>query len=160
MAIAPPGGAMRPYQATLARLARDFSAARTIYGGHGPRVDDAQAKLREYIEHRQRRERELLVALASGPQTIPQIVERIYTEVRKILWPAAARQMLAYLQPLEAEGIVTGTDLERPATNAENAVLNPAWASIVGEEDAALVEAELGAMLHIEAVRLYRLTES
>src|SRR5262249_35658193 len=37
--IAPPNGAMRPYQATLQRLADEFSGARIIYGGHGPVVN-------------------------------------------------------------------------------------------------------------------------
>ena len=47
--IAPPGGAMRPYQNTLRRLADEFGDARVIYGGHGERVDDAQGKIAEYI---------------------------------------------------------------------------------------------------------------
>jgi glyoxylase-like metal-dependent hydrolase (beta-lactamase superfamily II) len=161
VAIAPPGGAMRPYQRTLQRLANGFSEARTIYGGHGPRVDEAQAKIVEYIEHRRRRESELLLALALQPQTIPELVRRIYADVRPVLWPAAARQMLAYLQPLEREGRVRSRDLERAPDAAENAMLNPAWASIVGPEQAELVEAELGTMLHLDTVREYAVvTES
>jgi glyoxylase-like metal-dependent hydrolase (beta-lactamase superfamily II) len=155
VAIAPPGGDMRAYQRTLQRLANAYGEARTIHGGHGPRVDDAQAKLREYIEHRRRREEELLLALALQPQTIPDLVRRIYADVRPVLWPAAARQMLAYLLPLEREGRVRSHELDRPIDAADNAILNPAWASIVGEEHAALVEAELGTMLHLDTLRLY-----
>lgn len=155
VAIAPPGGAMRPYQRTLQRLANGFGEARTIYGGHGPRVDDAQAKIAEYIEHRRRRESELLLALSLAPRTIPDLVRRIYADVRQVLWPAAARQMLAYLQPLEREGRVRSRDLGRVPDPAENAMLNPAWASIVGAEHAELVEAELGTMLHLDTVREY-----
>lgn len=160
VAIAPPGGAMRPYQRTLERLATEFSAARSIYGGHGPRVDDAGAKLDEYIEHRRKRERELLAALSAGPQTIPELVRRIYTGLDPVLHPAAARQMLAYLIPLEAEGRVRACGEDRAPTGDDDAVLNPEWSRIVGAEQAAVVEAELGAMLRLEAVRRYGLTGS
>ncbi|HKE37727.1 MAG TPA: MBL fold metallo-hydrolase, partial [Candidatus Baltobacteraceae bacterium] len=104
--IAPPGGAMRPYQTTLRRLANEFPGARRIYGGHGPIVDDARAKIAEYIEHRAMRERELTQALARGEKTIPDLVLEIYGEARPVLWPAMARQMLAYLIALEDEGRV------------------------------------------------------
>lgn len=160
VAIALPGGDMRAYQRTLQRLANAYGEARTIHGGHGPRVDDAQAKLREYIEHRRRREEELLLALSLAPQTIPDLVRRIYADVRPVLWPAAARQMLAYLLPLEREGRVRSREMARPLDADENAILNPAWASIVGEEHAELVEAELGAMLHLDTLRLYEINRS
>jgi glyoxylase-like metal-dependent hydrolase (beta-lactamase superfamily II) len=101
--IAPPEGAMRPYQATLERLARDFAHARKIYGGHGPPVDDPAAKLQKYIAHRQLREREILTALERAPQTILQLVARIYANVDRVLWPAAERQVLAYLMALQDE---------------------------------------------------------
>jgi glyoxylase-like metal-dependent hydrolase (beta-lactamase superfamily II) len=42
--VAPPGGAMRPYQRTLQRLADEFGDARAIYGGHGPVVTDPRSK--------------------------------------------------------------------------------------------------------------------
>ncbi|MGH7683958.1 MAG: MBL fold metallo-hydrolase [Vulcanimicrobiaceae bacterium] len=43
--VAPPGGAMRPYQRTLERLLREHGDSRAIYGGHGEAVVDPAAKL-------------------------------------------------------------------------------------------------------------------
>src|ERR1700686_1374461 len=71
--IAPPGGDMRVYQATLDRLRREFSNARRIDGGHGESVEDPMAKLDEYIAHRRSREREGLNALEAGATTVPAI---------------------------------------------------------------------------------------
>ena len=153
--IAPPGGAMRPYQATLQRLALEFPNAKTIFGGHGEAVHDPAAKLQEYIQHRRMRENELLVALSKRPQTIPELVSGIYAQTKPVLWPAAARQLLAYLIALEQEGRVTSNALPRELTQAEHAILNPEWESIVGAEDARVVEAELGAMLHLDTIRVY-----
>lgn len=157
--IAPPGGAMRPYQRTLQRLLDEFPDAQLLYGGHGPPVGDPQAKLREYVAHRRFRERELLDALATGPQTIPQLVRRIYAGTRPVLWPAAARQMLAYLIALEEEGRVRSRALERGMNANDAAILNPAWESIVGKEEAAVVEEELGAMLRLDTLYEYAVTE-
>lgn len=154
--IAPPGGAMRPYQHTLQRLAHEFPQARIIYGGHGERVDDAQAKIAEYIAHRQLRERELLEALSVAPQTIPELVLRIYGASRPILWPAMARQMLAYLIALEEEGRVTSEPVNAAMDEQEMAIMNPPWEQVVGHEQAEVIRAELGAMLHVE--RLHRYT--
>lgn len=156
--IAPPSGAMRPYQATLQRLRDEFPRATRIFGGHGPVVTDPRAKLDEYIAHRQRRERELLETLARGAHTIPELVRHIYRHVAPLLWPAAARQMLAYLIALESENRVRSHALSRALTPQEQAILNPEWESIVGKEHVAVVEAELGAMLRLDQVRVYELT--
>jgi glyoxylase-like metal-dependent hydrolase (beta-lactamase superfamily II) len=158
--IAPPGGAMRPYQRTLQRLADEFVDARIIYGGHGERIDDAQAKIAEYIAHRQMRERELLEALAAGPQTIPELVLRIYGATRPILWPAMARQMLAYLLALEDEGRVNAEPVNAAMDAQDMAIMNPPWESIVGHEQAKVIRAELGAMLHIERLHRYTLRDA
>lgn len=104
--IRPPDGAMRPYQRTLERLARDYPDAERIYGGHGPEVDDPQAKLAEYIEHRRERERQLIGALERGPATVEALVHAIYTDLDPALVPAAGAQMRAYLIALEQEGRV------------------------------------------------------
>lgn len=158
--IAPPGGAMRPYMRTLERLRDEFPHAKTIHGGHGPRVDDAQAKIGEYIAHRELRRRELLAALGEAPATIPELVERIYGETRRTLWPAAARQILAYLIPSIEDGTVDAELLDRPLDARESAILNPSWASIVGAEHAPLIEAELGAMLTLDRVYRYSIRKT
>jgi glyoxylase-like metal-dependent hydrolase (beta-lactamase superfamily II) len=154
--IAPPGGAMRPYQRTLHRLADEFADARVIYGGHGERVDDAQAKIAEYIAHREMREAELLAALGNGAQTIPELVLRIYGTARPVLWPAMARQMLAYLEALEAEGRVRADALDRAMDDRETAILNPPWEEIVGREQAAMIAAELGSSIRLDTLYRYR----
>lgn len=155
--IAPPNGAMRPYQQTLRRLLDEFPDAKTIYGGHGDPVYDPQSKLREYIAHRQSREQEILTTLANGPLTIPDLVRTIYRDTNPILWPAAARQMLAYLIPLEQEGAISSRALDRAMNDAEHAILNPEWETIVGKEHARTVEEELGAMLRLDTLREYAL---
>lgn len=156
--IAPPGGAMRPYMQTLERFEREFPAARRIYGGHGPIVEDARAKIAEYIAHRKGREAELVAALRIGPSTIPQLVVRIYGPAKSPLYPAMARQILAYLLALAQEGRVRTRALGRPMTTEETAMLNPAWESLVGAEHAPVVEAELGAMLKLDTLYEYELT--
>jgi hypothetical protein len=148
---------MRDYQRTLTQMLDRFAGARTIFGGHGDPVHDPQSKLRDYIAHRQSRQREILSALEADEMTIPQLVERIYAETDRVLWPAAARQLLAYLIALEQEGRVRSRALERPMTPEEHAILNPEWETIVGKEHAHTVEAELGAMLRLDTVRAYSL---
>jgi glyoxylase-like metal-dependent hydrolase (beta-lactamase superfamily II) len=155
--IAPPGGAMRPYQTTLRRLAAEFADARTIYGGHGPRIDDAQAKIAEYIAHRQMREDEITAALAPGAQTIPELVRRIYGPGRQVLWPAMARQVLAHLDALESEGRVKVEKVGRSMTQEETWMLNPPLTELVGPDEAAVIAEELGSALRIDALYAYRL---
>lgn len=155
--IAPPGGAMRPYQSTLRRLAGEFPQAQRIYGGHGPVVEDARAKIAEYIEHRAMRERELTQALARGEKTVPELVLEIYGEHRPVLWPAMARQMLAYLIALEQEGRVAARRLDRAMTDRERWILNPPLEEIVGTEQAEVIAAELGAELYLNELYVYTL---
>lgn len=157
--IAPPGGAMRPYMQTLARLAGEFAAAQTIYGGHGPVIDDAQAKIAEYIAHRKMREEQIVDALRNGPRTIPDLVREIYSRHRVALWPAMARQALAHLIALEQEGRVTSTPVRRPLTTQEYEMLNPNLEEIVGPQEAALLAAELGTQMRLESLDEYRLSE-
>ncbi|HEX3456824.1 MAG TPA: MBL fold metallo-hydrolase [Candidatus Baltobacteraceae bacterium] len=156
--IAPPGGALRPYQRTLQRLAGEFPAAVLIYPGHGPVVTDPAAKIAEYIAHRQMREVQVLEALTERPMTIPDLVRRIYGTQRQVLWPAMARQVLAHLVALEGEGRVAAKRLDRPFTEDEAAMLNPRITDFVGPEEAAVIVAELGTEMRLETLYRYRLT--
>ena len=142
--IAPPNGDMRAYQRTLHRLSDEYGDASMIYGGHGPEMPDAHAKIAEYIAHRERREAEILSLLSAGPATIPALVTSIYRDVDERLWPAAARQILAYLIALEREARVNGTELQRPLTGEERALLDPSLSMLASERERAVAQAELG----------------
>jgi glyoxylase-like metal-dependent hydrolase (beta-lactamase superfamily II) len=121
--VAPPKGDMADYLASLRLLDALWSHARVIYGGHGPEITNPPAKIKEYLAHRQARQQQLISALASGDSTIAQLVERIYQDVDRRLWPAAARQVLAYLIMLEREGRVKAVEM---ADLDEESWLNPA----------------------------------
>ena len=142
--IAPPGGDMRTYQRTLHRLRDNYGGAAAIYGGHGPEIRDVRAKLDEYIAHREMREEQIVRALADGADTIPALVERVYADTDKRLWPAAARQVLAYLLALEAEGRVRAERVPRQPTPSEAALLNPDLSKLDENLGADVLRAELG----------------
>jgi glyoxylase-like metal-dependent hydrolase (beta-lactamase superfamily II) len=144
MVIAPPNGEMRTYQATLRRLRDEYGDAKALYGGHGPEVRDVRAKLDEYITHREARERQILDALRDGASTIPELVARIYADTNRRLWPAAARQVLAYLVALEREGRIHVQPIGRAPTSEEAALLNPDLSRLDVTAGADVIRAELG----------------
>jgi glyoxylase-like metal-dependent hydrolase (beta-lactamase superfamily II) len=154
--VAPPGGAMRPYQHTLERLLHEFRAARVIHGGHGPPVDDPRAKIVEYIEHRHLRERQVIDALRAGVRTIPELVRAIYAPASSLLSAAMARQILAHLLALQSEGRVVATPAPRPMSLEESEMLNPDLRGIVAPEEAD----EVGAQMRLDALYEYRLVDT
>jgi glyoxylase-like metal-dependent hydrolase (beta-lactamase superfamily II) len=100
--IDPPEGDLAAYLRSLHRM-RDL-APRTIHPGHGPLVLDAVAKLDEYLEHRQDREREVLEAFGARARSIEEVVPEIYADHPVELHVLAARSILAHLLKLEVEG--------------------------------------------------------
>jgi hydroxyacylglutathione hydrolase len=94
-------GDLGDYLASLRRL-QGLDVER-IYPAHGPVIENAPAKIREYIDHRLERERQILAALADGLDTIPAIVARIYAEVPKALHPVAAQSVESHLKKLVKE---------------------------------------------------------
>ena len=97
-------GDLAQYMDSLRRLlALDVE---TIYPAHGPVIRNAKAKLREYIAHRELRERQVLAALKDGPLEVPAIVKRIYTDVPEFLHAAAAQSVRSHLKKLQREGRV------------------------------------------------------
>jgi glyoxylase-like metal-dependent hydrolase (beta-lactamase superfamily II) len=95
------GGDMADYLASLERML-DLELAR-IYPGHGPLIADPKAKLREYIDHRLERERQIIAAMRAGATTVSDMVERIYVDTPRALWPAAGQSVLSHLHKLERE---------------------------------------------------------
>jgi glyoxylase-like metal-dependent hydrolase (beta-lactamase superfamily II) len=107
--VDPPDGDMTDYVESIRRML-DLGPT-VIYPGHGPAVWSAPDKLREYLEHRGARERQVLDALRAGPRSARDLVPEIYGAYPEALHDAAARSALAHLLKLEREGIVT---TERP----------------------------------------------
>jgi glyoxylase-like metal-dependent hydrolase (beta-lactamase superfamily II) len=78
-----------------------------IYPAHGPVIEDAPAKIQEYIDHRLLRERQILSALGNGAATIPEMVKVIYAEVPTMLHAMAGQSVHSHLKKLKKEGRVT-----------------------------------------------------
>lgn len=99
-------GDLFDYMKSLRRLQTLEIAS--IVPAHGPRIDDPQAKLSEYITHRQQREEQILDALRklSPGASVAQLVERIYADVNPQLHTVAAHSVKAHLRKLEREGSV------------------------------------------------------
>ncbi len=95
-------GDLADYLDSLRRLQR--LDVRRIYPAHGPVIEDAPAKITEYLEHRMLRERQIVDALNDGVATIPAIVARIYVDVAPALHPVAALSVESHLKKLAREG--------------------------------------------------------
>jgi glyoxylase-like metal-dependent hydrolase (beta-lactamase superfamily II) len=102
--IGQPDGDLNSYMGALRRL-RDMDAS-VMYPAHGRRIMDPRARIDELIAHREMRTRQLLEALAQGPATVPELVERIYTDVDPRLHSIARQSVLAHLNALLETGAV------------------------------------------------------
>ncbi len=102
--IRPPDGNMTDYMRSLERLL-EFDI-RLILPGHGPLVGRPEAKIKEYIEHRLMRERQVLDALRRGRNTIGDMTEAIYVDVAAPLKNIAEFSVQAHLIKLINEGRV------------------------------------------------------
>lgn len=99
------GGSLAQYMRSLERLLA--LEPRVLLPAHGPRVDNAEALLTGYIEHRRLRERQVVDALAAGHVTVEAIAESIYHGLDPALMPAARENVRAHLGKLEADGLAT-----------------------------------------------------
>jgi glyoxylase-like metal-dependent hydrolase (beta-lactamase superfamily II) len=101
--IVPPGGnSLAAFMDSLALLQAEEIGL--IAPGHGPWITDPAAKLAEYVEHRQMRERRLLEALAAGERSRTTLLATVWDDIPLELLPMAAMAMEAHLEKLESEG--------------------------------------------------------
>lgn len=100
--IAPPDGNLNQYMTSLERLAEldRRSGIRILHPGHGESIRPALDRIEEIRRHRQQRTDQALEAVAAGVATIPEMVERIYTDVAPKLHGAAAFSLRAHLDAL------------------------------------------------------------
>lgn len=102
--VAPPGGAMGDYMASLEKLR---GRPETIYWpGHGGPVREPQRFLRALIHHRRQREASILARLAAGDRTIAAMVPALYQGLAPGLLRAAGLSVFAHLEDLVARGLV------------------------------------------------------
>ncbi|HEV3468819.1 MAG TPA: MBL fold metallo-hydrolase [Pyrinomonadaceae bacterium] len=104
--IEPPEGNVRDYLRSLERFRR-LPRLTVLLGGHGPAVGGPVEKIDEYVEHRLKRERDILAAVRGGAGTAPEIVARVYTDVHPRMHPLAERAVAAHLEKLEEDGLVS-----------------------------------------------------
>ncbi len=90
------------YMASLERLLS--VEARVILPGHGPAVAAPRTKVREYLDHRMERERQVLAALEHGTHSVEEIVAAVYPGLSDALVPMAARNVRAHLYKLRQDG--------------------------------------------------------
>jgi glyoxylase-like metal-dependent hydrolase (beta-lactamase superfamily II) len=99
-------GRLGPYLDSL-RLLRELAGEqdlRVLLPGHGPLLADPAGALDYYLAHRAERLGEVRAALAAGDRAPAQIVERVYADVPRVLWPAAAMSVRAQLGYLAERG--------------------------------------------------------
>ncbi len=113
--VSPPGGNMADYFNSLRLLlARDDEV---FLPGHGPRLPDPRALVREMLHHREVREQAIVAKLtADGSANTFTLMDTIYSQVNPRLRRAAERNVLAHLMKLESEGkVVRDGELWRAA---------------------------------------------
>ena len=99
--VAYPHGKLGDYLASLRRLSSLGDS--TVLPGHGPELPAAGVAASAYLAHREQRLEQVRAALAElGPDAAAMdVVEKVYVDVDRALWPAAewsVRAQLAYLR--------------------------------------------------------------
>ncbi len=96
------GGSLSQYLASLRRV-QALAPARML-PAHGETIDDPQAVLRAYLEHRQRREDQIVAALRVGIRRPETIVDDLYDGLPATLRGMAQESVTAHLIKLREEG--------------------------------------------------------
>ncbi len=108
--IAPPEGDITEYLESLHRLRA--LPARLLLPAHGSVSARPRVVLDEAINHRRKREEQLVQALASGPRRVAELAQEMYRGAPVEVMPYAEKQVLAGLLKLEREGRAVRNDSE------------------------------------------------
>jgi glyoxylase-like metal-dependent hydrolase (beta-lactamase superfamily II) len=100
--VAHPDGRLADYLASLERLSglAAGGSVRRVLPGHGPVLDDPAGVLGGYLAHRRDRLEQVASAVSAGDRTPRAVVERVYADVDRALWPAAELSVMAQLEYL------------------------------------------------------------
>jgi glyoxylase-like metal-dependent hydrolase (beta-lactamase superfamily II) len=97
------GGSLSAYLRSLERVLA-LEPLR-LMPSHGAPVDDPRTLIRQYIEHRNEREQQILAGLEAGDRSVDALVARIYVGLKPALVPMANESVLAHLGKLRDDGI-------------------------------------------------------
>ena len=100
--VAWPDGSLEAYLESLDRIERlaASGAVTSLLPGHGPFVADAAATVGFYLKHRAERLEQVRAAVAAGATTARAVVETVYADVPRSVWPAAELSVQAQLEYL------------------------------------------------------------
>ena len=104
--IALPEGNMTDYLTSLKRL-KNLPNLNFLCGSHGTAVFDAKDKIEEYINHRLKREKQILEVFESGAKTLAEIVEKVYIKLNPKLLKLAEKSVEAHLERLRENNFLT-----------------------------------------------------
>jgi len=96
------GGSLAQYLASLRRVLA--LAPKRMLPAHGQAIDDPAMVLNQHLEHRQRREDQIVAGLRAGDRRPDTIVDRLYDGLDPGLKRLAQESVLAHLVKLEEEG--------------------------------------------------------
>lgn len=99
--VAWPDGRLGDYLDSLRRLRDIAGDVPRLLPGHGPVLDDPVGIIDAYLEHRRQRLAEVADVVRTGVTDPASIVEIVYADVPRAVWPAAemtVRAQLEYLQ--------------------------------------------------------------
>lgn len=101
------GGNLSHYLHSLRRILA-LKPARAL-PSHGPAIDDPEALIKRYLDHRHQREVHVLNALEGGLTSVDAITARIYSGLTAGMLPLARESVLAHLQKLAHDGLARET---------------------------------------------------
>jgi glyoxylase-like metal-dependent hydrolase (beta-lactamase superfamily II) len=99
--VAHPDGVLDHYLSSLRRL-RELGDA-TVLPGHGPELASAGVAAEQYLRHREQRLEQVAAAWEAGARSAQAVVETVYADVDRALWPAATLSVRAQLDYLQAQ---------------------------------------------------------
>lgn len=100
--VAWPDGHLEAYLESLHKIEQLTGAGTvtSILPGHGPYVPDAAATVSYYLQHRAERLEQVRASVARGARTAYEVVEDVYADVPREVWPAAELSVQAQLEYL------------------------------------------------------------
>ena len=110
--VAYPDGDLGDYLNSLGLL--ELLGALPVLPGHGPALIDCAAAAAFYLRHRLARLDQVRAAVAAGASSATEIVETVYADVDRELWPAAELSVRAQLAHLDRESTNRAPRLEPP----------------------------------------------